>query len=227
MPAVPSITQITIALSALATARLSSCSSSRSRPVNPATSRGSCAGTSHGCAGPGSSLDVAGDARCVSACITASTSSAGARPRAAAMNKARAGSARFKASASNNAVSLRAVRLMPRSRSLTDRELMPAAWANSSCVSLASPRSRRSNPANSSAGCCSMILSATPQILAPMRAIPARREGYGPRLSGPASIVSRFAVTGLSAHQVIDAILWVLLWVHMCGHHAGRWPLLD
>ena len=64
------------------------------------------------CAGPGSSLDVAGDARGVPACITASTSSADT-PTAAATNKARAGSARFRASASNSAVSLRAVRLMP------------------------------------------------------------------------------------------------------------------
>ena len=41
---------------------------------------------------------------------------------------------------------------MPRSRSLTDRGLMPAASASSSCVSLASVRSCRSNPANSSTG---------------------------------------------------------------------------
>ena len=55
--------------------------------------------------------------------------------RAAATNSPRAGSARPSASASSPAVSLRAVRLMPRSRSLTDRGLRPAASASSSWVS--------------------------------------------------------------------------------------------
>jgi hypothetical protein len=42
-------------------------------------------------------------------------------------------------------VSLRAVRLIPRSKSLTDRGLRPAASASSSCVSPASARNCRSN----------------------------------------------------------------------------------
>ncbi len=79
------------------------------------------------------------------------------RPRAAATNTGRTGSARPSAAASNSAVSLRAVRLMPRSRSLTDRGLTPAASASSSWVSLASDRSCRSNPANPSAGCSAMV----------------------------------------------------------------------
>ena len=47
------------------------------------------------------------------------------------------GPVRFSASASRPAVSLRAVRLMPRSRSLTDRGESLAASASSSCVSWA------------------------------------------------------------------------------------------
>jgi hypothetical protein len=47
---------------------------------------------------------------------------------------------------------LRAVRLMPRSRSLTDRGLSPAASASSSCVRRAPARSRRSSPAKLSPG---------------------------------------------------------------------------
>ena len=41
---------------------------------------------------------------------------------------------------------------MPRSRSLTERGLMPAASASSSCVSRAAARSRRSRPAKLSSG---------------------------------------------------------------------------
>ena len=62
----------------------------------------------------------------------ASASAASARPRAAATNSSRAGPARPSASASSTAVSLRAVRLTPRSRSLTDRGLSFAASASSS-----------------------------------------------------------------------------------------------
>jgi len=47
---------------------------------------------------------------------------------------------------------LRAVRLMPRSRSLTDRGLSPACSASSSCVSRASVRSCLSKSANLSPG---------------------------------------------------------------------------
>ena len=103
----------------------------------------------------------------------ASTSAAGARPRAAATNKGRTGSARPSAPASNSAVSLRAVRLMPRSRSLTDRGLRPAASASSSCVSLASARSCRSNPANPSAGCSAMVGIPSAGLISP-RGNPAR-----------------------------------------------------
>jgi hypothetical protein len=86
----------------------------------------------------------------------ASTRAAGARPQAAAMNKTRTGSARPSAPARSTAVSLRAVRLMPRSRSLTDRGLTLAASASSSCVSSASVRSCRSSPPKLSAGCSVM-----------------------------------------------------------------------
>ena len=65
----------------------------------------------------------------------ASMPAAGAPPRAAASNSARGGPARPSASASSRAVSLRAVRLMPRSRSLTDRGERLAASASSSWVS--------------------------------------------------------------------------------------------
>jgi hypothetical protein len=54
---------------------------------------------------------------------------------------------------------------MPRSKSLTDRELTLAASASSSWVSLASARSCRSNPPNSSAGCSVMIPPILPQAL--------------------------------------------------------------
>jgi len=64
----------------------------------------------------------------------ASTSAADPRPRAAATNNATTGSARPSAPASSTAVFLRAVRLMPRSRSLTDRGLRPAASASSSAL---------------------------------------------------------------------------------------------
>ena len=63
-------------------------------------------------------------------------------------------------------MSLRAVRLMPRSRSLTDRGLRPAASASSSWVSLAPARNCRSNPANPSTGCSAMTPASPPQALA-------------------------------------------------------------
>ena len=62
-------------------------------------------------------------------------------PRAAATNSPLTGPSRPSASASRTAVSLWAVRLMPRSRSLTVRGLTPAASASSSWVSRASARS--------------------------------------------------------------------------------------
>src|SRR5580693_6953215 len=78
----------------------------------------------------------------------ARTSPAGARPRAAATNSSRAGPSRPSAPASNSAVSLRAVALIPRSRSLIARWLTRAASASSSWVSPAASRSCRNSPPN-------------------------------------------------------------------------------
>ena len=123
-----------------------------------------------------------------------STSAAGTRPRAAATNNARTGSARPSAPPSSTAVSLRAVRLMPRSRSLTDRGLRPAAFASSSCVSRASARSCRSNPANPSAGCSAMVPVSPPQALIPPHRNPAGRgRTYAQHYPGPATCtISRY-----------------------------------
>lgn len=63
------------------------------------------------------------------------------------------GPARPSASARSRAVSRRAVRLTPRSRSLTDRVLNRAAAASSSWVIPESARICRSNPAKAPAGC--------------------------------------------------------------------------
>jgi len=151
-PAIPPITHSrTTPLPAPAAASISS-RSSCCRPVNEAISRGSVRVAA--AAPPGT---VSGDVPSTTCRQAASTSAAGPRPRAAARNKARTGSARPSASASSKAVSLRAVRLIPRSRSLTDRGLSPAASASSSWVSRASARSCRSNPANSSTGGCAII----------------------------------------------------------------------
>ena len=123
-----------------------------------------------------------------SRCMAASTSAAGARPRAAATNKSRTAPARPSAPASNSAVSLRAVRLTPRSRSLTDRGLRPAASASSSCVSLASARSCRSNPPNPSAGCCAIFgIPSAGQIL-PRRQSGTARKGRRPSVSTAARL---------------------------------------
>ena len=56
-------------------------------------------------------------------------------------------------------MSLWAVRWIPRSKSLTDRGDRLAASASSSCVSPASARSRRSNPANPRPGCSATVLN--------------------------------------------------------------------
>ena len=82
-----------------------------------------------------------------------------APPARAATNNSATAPGRPSARASNTAVSLRAVRLMPRSRSLTGRGLTPAASASSSCVSRVSARSRRSSPANVSAGSSTTAVS--------------------------------------------------------------------
>ena len=104
------------------------------------------------------------------------------RPRAAATNSDRAGSARPSAPASRTAVSWRAVRLMPRSRSLTDRGLTPAALASSCCVSRASARSCRSNPANPEVACSAMTAASPPPALSPPAATSTAREGPVPKI---------------------------------------------
>ena len=126
---------------ALGVSSSSSRASSRSRPVKLAVSRGRVLEAA-AAAAPGAT-----------SCTAASTSAAGPRPRAAATNSARTGPARPSASASSPAVSLWAVRWIPRSRSLTDRGERPAASASSSWVSFASVRNCRSNPANPGPGC--------------------------------------------------------------------------
>src|SRR5215467_11686176 len=125
---------------ALGVSASSSRASSPPRPVKLAASRGRVL-VAAAAAAPGAASRTA-----------ASTSAAGARPRAAATNRSRAGLARPSAPASSSAVSLRAVRWMPRSRSLTDRGDSPAASASSSWVSFAPARSCRSNPASPSPG---------------------------------------------------------------------------
>ena len=154
IPAIPSIAQTPTTPPAAATmARVPiSCASSAWRPVKAAISRGR------------PRVAAAANAPAAASCRAASTSAAGARPRAAATNSACAGSARPSASASSSAVSLWAVRWMPRSRSLTDRGDRPAASASSSWVSLASARNCRSNPANSPPG-CSATAPHAPQTL--------------------------------------------------------------
>ena len=60
-------------------------------------------------------------------------------------------------------MSLCAVRLMPRSKLLTDRGHTPAAAASSSCVSFAAARNCRSSSAKENAS-CSATASASPRI---------------------------------------------------------------
>ena len=130
----------------------SSRASSAWRPVKLAVSRGK------------ARVAAAANAPRSCACLAASTSAVGPRPRAAATNNARTGSARSSASASSLAVSGRAVRWTPRSRSLTDRGLSPAASASSSCVSPASARNCCNKPANPCTGCSA---TAPPKIRPP------------------------------------------------------------
>ena len=118
-------------------------------------------------------------------CLAASTCAAWMRPRAAATNSDRAGSARPSAPASRTAVSWRAVRLMPRSRSLTDRGLRPAALASSCCVKPTPARSCRSNPANSEVACSAMTAASPPTALSPPAAKSTARTGPVPALSRP------------------------------------------
>ena len=74
--------------------------------------------------------DSRGSVRAAAATPPAPAPPGTGRPAAAASNSARAGPARPSASASSRAVARRAVRLMPRSRSLTDRGLSLAASAS-------------------------------------------------------------------------------------------------
>ena len=155
--------------------------SSRSRPMNADSWAGRLFG--------GTRAAAAANAPGGLPYTAASTSSAGARPRAADRNSSRAGPARLRAPASKTAVSLCAVRWMPRSRSLTDRGLSPAASASSSCVIWASARSRRSSPANESAGCSAMApMSLDPPAAPPRRGTrPFPTVCPGPPLPSPAS----------------------------------------
>ena len=91
-----------------------------------------------------------------------------------------AGPGRLSAPASRTPVSLWAVRVIPRSRSLTDLGERPAASASSSCVSLASVRSFRSSPAKLSSG--SVTGPASPHN-------PARRSQLTPGGKRPAQTV--------------------------------------
>jgi hypothetical protein len=152
IPAIPPIAWIptTPPSAAWSSIAPSSRVSSAPRPVKPATSRGSVR------------VAAAANAPTATPCRAASTSAAGALPRAAATNSARTGPARPSAPASNWAVSLCAVRLTPRSRSLTDRGRTPDASASSSWVSLASARSCRNNAANESPGCSSTAQTSRP-----------------------------------------------------------------
>src|SRR5262245_41174455 len=82
------------------------------------------------------------------------------------------------------AVSLCAVRLTPRSKLLTDRGDTPAASASSSWVSFAPARSRRSSPANVSAGCSATIAvpphNLSARLPAPGGISPAPQQYAGP-----------------------------------------------
>ena len=146
----------------------------------------------------------------------ASTSAAGTRPRAAATNNARAGSARPSAPASSSAVSLRAVRLMPRSRSLTDRGHRLAASASSSWVSLASARSCRSSPPNPSAGCSAMVWH-------PLRGSSSRRAKLARAEAHTNVNQARSPPPSLLSGQ--PRMLWAdhvaVLWACTCGRSAG------
>ena len=88
------------------------------------------------------------------------------------------------APASNTAVSLCAVRLTPRSKLLTDRGDTPAAAASSSWVSFAPTRSRRSSPANESAG-CSVTIAVPPHNLSATATGAGRNQSCPPTVRRP------------------------------------------
>ena len=147
--------------------------SSAWRPVKAAVSRGS------------ARVAAAANAPGASPCLAASTSAAGTLPRAAATNRSWIGPSRLSAPASNWAVSLWAVRLIPRSRSLTDRGERLAASASSSCVSRASARSCRNSPAKESPDCS----PTTPAPLAIFRNCPhPAKPILHPQYADPASL---------------------------------------
>ena len=149
-------------------------------------------------------------------------------------------------------MSLWAVRWMPRSRSLTDRGDRPAASASSSCVSPASARSCRSNPANPQA----RLLRHRPTPLKPARGhrpgadrthapkptqtrsprhLPASASRGQQRIAGARHAGSaRFAdPPGLSqsapglataaASGQASGFMWVFVWAVACGEPAGHW----
>jgi hypothetical protein len=164
---------------------------------------------------------------------------AGSRPRAMASNRARCGPARPSASASSRAVSLRAVALIPRSRSLTDRGEMVAASARSSCVSPASTRSCRSSGPKLRAGPSATGASSPPQALRPLAAThpveAASAQGLSSQAYKPATGPHRRwskareslrlspqqpgpPLTAPSATASVRRGPVGLLWADMCGH---------
>jgi hypothetical protein len=113
----------------------SSSASSTFRPVNASTSAGSSRGTRNGWLESGLAagrVSLAGSAASAASRRASSTCEGSSRPRAAATNNTRARPSRPSPSASNPAVSLRALWLTPRSRSLTVRGLTRADSASSS-----------------------------------------------------------------------------------------------
>ena len=84
----------------------------------------------------------------------------------------------------------RAVRLTPRSRSLTDRALRLAASVSSSWVRSALVRSCRSNEPNPSAGCYAMAQHSPTRYLSQPHCDSARQEGSNQRLRRPRTSAS-------------------------------------
>ena len=144
IPAIPPMAWIptTPPVAAVSASPAVSRASSAPRPVNPEMSRGSVrvAAATEPLPRPGLLPAFAAGAV------------AWPRPQAMASKWARRGPVKPNASASSRAVSLRAVALTPRSRSLIDRTERLAASASSSCVSPASSRSCRSSGPKPCAG---------------------------------------------------------------------------
>ena len=151
----------------------------------------------------------------------ARTCAAGTLPRAAATNSSSVGPVRPSAPASSTAVSLCAVRLIPRSKLLTDRGDTPAAAASSSWVSFASARSCRSSSAKESAGCSASIQP-------PTQPVPATGTGQ----NQSAQRVGRPSHAAISPPPQVSlylrfrgflrVILWAVLWAVMHGDTPRR-----